>query len=53
MQEGFEKGLFDVSRVLQARRILLEVYEELIDASEKAWSSAAELSGMLQREQFP
>jgi cobalt-zinc-cadmium efflux system outer membrane protein len=53
VQEGFDKGIFDVNRVLQARRSLLEVTNDLIDASEKAWSTAAELSGQMQREQFP
>ena len=53
VQEGFDKGIFDVNRVLQARRSLLEVPNDLIDASEKAWSTGAELSGLMQREQFP
>ena len=53
VQEGFDKGIFDVNRVLQARRSLLEVTNDLIDASEKAWSTGAELSGLMQREQFP
>ncbi len=51
--EGFEKGVFDVNRVLQARRSLLDVNNDLIDALERAWSTAADLSGMLQIELFP
>lgn len=51
--EGFEKGVFDVTRVLQARRALLDVNNDLIDASEQAWTTAAVLAGLTQRERFP
>jgi outer membrane protein TolC len=51
--EGFEKGVFDVTRVLQARRALLDVNNDLIDASEQAWTTGAVLAGLLQRERFP
>jgi cobalt-zinc-cadmium efflux system outer membrane protein len=51
--EGYEKGQFDVNRLLQAQRAISDVYRDYIDAAEQAWTTAAELAGILQREQFP
>ncbi|MDX1945750.1 MAG: TolC family protein [Pirellulaceae bacterium] len=53
VQDGFAKGQFDVNRVLQAQRNMSEVAREHIEASEKAWTSAAELAGLSQIEYFP
>lgn len=53
VQDGFSKGQFDVNRVLQAQRVLSDVAREHIEASEKAWTGAAELGGLIQLEYFP
>lgn len=53
VQDGFSKGQFDVNRVLQAQRVLSDVAREHIDASEKTWTGAAELGGLIQLEYFP
>lgn len=52
VRDGFSKGQFDVSRLLQAQRSLTEIAREHINASEAAWISAAEIAGMVQLEAF-
>jgi cobalt-zinc-cadmium efflux system outer membrane protein len=52
VQNGFAKGQFDVNRLLQAQRNLSDVAKEHIEAAEQAWTSAAELSGLMQLEEF-
>lgn len=53
VQEGYSKGQLDVNRLLEAQRSLLEAKRDQIDAYEQAWTTAAELAGYLQFEQFP
>jgi cobalt-zinc-cadmium efflux system outer membrane protein len=53
IQEGYAKGQFDVNRVLESQRSLLEARRDQIEAFEQAWVTAAELAGYLQFEQFP
>jgi cobalt-zinc-cadmium efflux system outer membrane protein len=52
VQEGFVKGQFDVNRLLQAQRNLSDISREHLEAAEKAWTTSAELSGLLQLENF-
>ena len=52
VQEGFIKGQFDVNRLLQAQRNLSDISRRHIEAAEEAWTSSAELGGLLQLEHF-
>jgi hypothetical protein len=45
--------VLDISTLLQAQQTLLETNHDLTDALEEAWTTAAILAGVLQREQFP
>jgi len=50
---GYSKGVFDISRLLQADRALAEASLSYIDALEAAWKAASEIAGLLQQETFP
>lgn len=52
-RSGFDGGLLDISTLLQAQRSLIETNKDLIDALENAWTTGAELAGLVQMEQFP
>jgi len=52
-RSGYDQGLFDVSTLLQAQRTLIETNKGLIDALEDAWTTGANLAGVLQLQQFP
>lgn len=52
-QKGYSAGEFDFLRLLQAQKTLVESYLGHINAQEARWVSAAEVSGVLQHEQFP
>jgi cobalt-zinc-cadmium efflux system outer membrane protein len=51
--DGYMKGQFDLTRLLQAQRAYTETNIELVEALERMWTTAADLAGMLQVEQFP
>lgn len=51
--QGFEQGQFDLLRVLQSQRALIENELSYLTAQEARWTAAAEIAGMLQEEQFP
>jgi cobalt-zinc-cadmium efflux system outer membrane protein len=53
IQDAYVKGQFDVNRLLESQRNLAEVSSDYFDAAEESWTTAAELAGMLQLEQFP
>jgi cobalt-zinc-cadmium efflux system outer membrane protein len=53
IQDAYIKGLFDVNRLLESQRNLAEVSSDYFEAAEESWTTAAELAGMLQLEQFP
>jgi cobalt-zinc-cadmium efflux system outer membrane protein len=53
VQDGYVKGQFNVNRLLQSQRNLAEVSAGYFDAAEKSWTTAAEIAGLLQLEQFP
>jgi cobalt-zinc-cadmium efflux system outer membrane protein len=44
---------FDFLRFLQAQRAYVETYKDYVDALEDFWTTAALLSGLLQKESFP
>lgn len=53
IQAGYERGLFDILRVLQAQRALVEANLDYISAQLDRLDAAAELAGLLQLETFP
>ncbi|MGC3972082.1 MAG: TolC family protein [Pirellulales bacterium] len=53
IQDAYVKGQFDVNRLLESQRNLAEVSSDYFEAAEESWTTAAELAGMLQLEQFP
>ena len=52
-RSGFEAGVFEFSVYLQAQRTLMDVAKDYVDILERVWTSAADLSGLLQMDQFP
>lgn len=52
-QRGFDQGEFDLLRVLQSQRILVESQLNYLNAQEARWTAAAEIAGLLQEEEFP
>ncbi|HEX4132610.1 MAG TPA: TolC family protein [Pirellulales bacterium] len=53
VRSGFNKGLLDISTLLAAQKSLIQANLDYIDALEDVWTTAAELAGLLQRQQFP
>lgn len=52
-QRGFQQGQFDLLRVLQSQRVLIESELNYINAQENRWLAAAEIAGIIQQEEFP
>ena len=52
-EAGYDQGVFDFLRVLQAQRTLVETNLGYVKAQEDRWSAAAEVANLLQLEQFP
>ncbi len=52
-QSGYAEGVFDFSRFLQAQRTVVEANMDNIGILESVWTTAAELAGLLQLNQFP
>jgi cobalt-zinc-cadmium efflux system outer membrane protein len=52
-QQGFQQGQFDLLRVLQSQRALIESQLNYLNAQESRWTAAAEIAGLLQEEEFP
>lgn len=53
IQQGYAAGQFDLTRLLQAQRVLAETNLEYLDAQSRRWAAAADIAGILQLEQFP
>ena len=51
-KKGYRSGEYDFPRFLQVQRTFVEVNMDYIDLLENVWTSAAELSGLLQLESF-
>lgn len=51
-KNGYQMGEYDFPRFLQVQRTFVEVNMAYIDLLETVWTSAAELSGLLQLESF-
>lgn len=52
-QKAYQQGQFDVLKLLQAQRVLIEARLQFVAALEDRWQAAAEIAGLTQREQFP
>jgi cobalt-zinc-cadmium efflux system outer membrane protein len=52
-RSGYRQGVFEFSVYLQAQRTVIDATKDYVDILEKMWTSAADLSGLLQMEQFP
>jgi len=53
VRAGYEKGQFDIVRLLQAQRAVYEANLEYVSALEKRLDAAAEIAGLQQSESFP
>jgi len=53
IQQGYQQGEFDLLRVLQSQRSLIESELGYLDAAQGRWTAAAKVAGMLQEERFP
>ena len=53
VQEGYAGGQFDLVRLVQSQKSFFEANLEYVSALEDRLLSAAEIAGLLQREQFP
>ena len=51
-KDGYRKGEYDFPRFLQIQRTFVEVNMDYIDLLENVWTTAAQLSGLLQLESF-
>ncbi|MBM4071805.1 MAG: TolC family protein [Planctomycetes bacterium] len=52
-QSGYSKGVFDFARFLQAQRTVIETSKDYVDVLEEFWTTAAQLSALLQLDSFP
>jgi cobalt-zinc-cadmium efflux system outer membrane protein len=53
VRDSYEKGIVEVSRLLQAQRAQAEASLAYNQALSDAWKAAAEIAGLLQQEDFP
>jgi outer membrane protein, heavy metal efflux system len=53
VRAGYDRGQFDIVRLVQAQRSVFEVNLEYLSALELRLDSAAEIAGLLQSETFP
>lgn len=53
VKDGYARRVVDVTRLLQAQRLLTDTQINYIDASERLWLNAAEIAGLMQLENFP
>ncbi|MEI8211944.1 MAG: TolC family protein [Planctomycetota bacterium] len=53
VRSGYDRGQFDIVRLVQAQRSVFEVSLEYIQALELRLNAAAEISGLLQSDVFP
>lgn len=53
VQTGYANAIYSVIQLFQAQRSLFEANLRYVDALENVWSTAAELSNLLQLERFP
>ncbi len=52
-KSGYDAGVLEFSVYLQAQRTLIETTQDYVDVLETVWTTAADLSGILQMDRFP
>jgi cobalt-zinc-cadmium efflux system outer membrane protein len=52
-KNGYDAGVFEFSAYLQAQRTVMDIQRSYVDILETVWTTAAELAGLLQMDQFP
>ena len=52
-RDGYDKGIIDLPRYLQAQRLYSETLLNYVQASERLWLTGSELAGLFQVERFP
>jgi cobalt-zinc-cadmium efflux system outer membrane protein len=53
VQKAYERGQFEISRLLQTQRTVFEANIDYVSALENRLNAAAEIAGLLQMEEFP
>ncbi len=52
-RSGYRAGVFEFAVYLQAQRTVIDATKDYVDILEKVWTTAADLSGLLQMDKFP
>jgi len=52
-KSGYDNGVFEFAAYLQAQRTVMDIQRSYVDILETVWTTAADLAGLLQMEQFP
>ncbi len=53
VRSGYRNGITEFAVYLQAQRTVIESTKDYVDILEKVWTTAADLSGLLQMDKFP
>jgi cobalt-zinc-cadmium efflux system outer membrane protein len=53
VRSGYRNGITEFAVYLQAQRTVIDATKDYVDILEKVWTSAADLSGLLQMDKFP
>jgi outer membrane protein, heavy metal efflux system len=53
VRSGYRNGISEFAVYLQAQRTVIDATKEYVDILEKVWTTAADLSGLLQMDKFP
>lgn len=53
VKSGYDAGLTEFAVFYQAQRTVIDATKEYVDILERVWTTAADLSGILQMDQFP
>ncbi|MBS0263516.1 MAG: TolC family protein [Planctomycetes bacterium] len=52
-KSAYDAGVLEFSVYLQAQRTLMEATQDYVNILEKVWTSASDLSGLMQMDEFP
>jgi cobalt-zinc-cadmium efflux system outer membrane protein len=53
VRSGYRNGISEFAVYLQAQRTVIDATKDYVDILEKVWTTAADLSGLLQMDKFP
>jgi cobalt-zinc-cadmium efflux system outer membrane protein len=53
VRSGYRNGVTEFAVYLQAQRTVIDATKDYVDILEKVWTSAADISGLLQMDKFP